>query len=115
MKITKANLPAEKLQVESFSLTKGNMEISGSFRAENNEGNSTNYSQGAFYHINNSAKGRGRETPWTNECETVGFSASRSWTGSTSAASPYTTTMGSGTAITINPANITIKAWKRLT
>lgn len=42
------------------------------------------------------------------------FKASRSWTGSTSSASSYTTAMGSGTAITINPEHITIKAWKRL-
>ena len=42
------------------------------------------------------------------------FQASKGWTGSTSSASPYTTALGSGTPITVTPAYITVRAWKRL-
>lgn len=111
VKITKANLPAEKLQVESHSMTRGTMNITGKFVASKlfdgeavtsgalyNAGGSSNM---AIHGENSGSRG-------------IGFDASRSWAGSTSAASPYTTTMGSGTALTINPAHITLKAWKRL-
>ena len=108
--ITKANLPTDKLQVESFSLTRGTMEITGSFRGSGNYSGVTgtgafasstndgiNVSSGAEYHT-----------------FTAKLVASRSWTGSTSSASPYTSAMGNGTPLTINPEHITIKAWKRL-
>ena len=42
------------------------------------------------------------------------FQASKSWTGATSNASPYTNPLGSGTALNIQPAYITLKFWKRL-
>ena len=42
------------------------------------------------------------------------FTASKSWTGSTSSASPYTTALGNSTPLTIEPSYITLKFWKRL-
>ena len=46
--------------------------------------------------------------------KSAGYDASRAWTGATSNASPYTQALGSGTPLIINPAYITIRAWKRL-
>lgn len=108
--ISKANLPADKLQVESFSLTRGTMDITGTFATRGFENTNTKvtgafYKKGAYDHAAG-AGGTGME---------FGFQASRSWTGSTSSASPYTSAMGNGTPISINPEHITIKAWKRLT
>ena len=108
--IAKTNLPAEKLQVESFSLTRGTMDITGTFATRGFENLNTKvtgafYKKGAYDHAAG-ASGTGME---------FGFQASRSWTGSTSSASPYTSAMGNGTPLTINPEHITIKAWKRLT
>ena len=45
----------------------------------------------------------------------LSFSASRTWSGSTSSASPYTQALGNGTALSIQPNYITLKFWKRLT
>lgn len=113
IKIAKANLPTDKLQVESFNLTRGTMDITGTSTGVYGEPDQTVIiDSGAFYRINN---GQTKTTPagW-EKLGTFGFQASRSWTGSTSSASPYTSAMGSGTAISINPEHITVKAWKRL-
>ena len=111
-KIEKVNLPAQKLQLDSFSLTRGTMEIKGSIPIDEYLMRS-HEPAGAFYkemtttvNQRNSNEARGNIV--------VKFQASRSWTGSTSLASPYTTNMGSGTAITINPTYITVRTWKRL-
>ncbi|MCF2626271.1 hypothetical protein I6E17_08910 [Fusobacterium perfoetens] len=71
------------------------------------------YTSGAF---------RALRTGWVGDLgagaviggEKIEFQASRSWTGSTNSASPYTAQMGSGTPLSINPEHITVKAWKRL-
>ena len=110
--IQKANLPSVKLQVESFSLTRGTMNITGGFNApELTDGGNT--AIGAFIAGGMSAQSTpdahrdGSQTGFT-------FDASKSWVGNTSSANPYTTNMGSGTAITINPTYITVRTWKRL-
>ena len=108
--ILKSNLPAEKLQVESFSLTRGSMNITGKYSFYSQRGGQ--YS-GAFYpdaYKNPSANGGYNEGNHSG----LGLDASRSWTGSTSSATPYTNNMGNGTPISINPEHITVKAWKRL-
>ena len=107
IKLSKANLPAEKLQVESHSMTRGSMNITGTITTDgqNNAGIT-----GAFY-VNGSSHSANGDSSGGYK---VYFDASRSWSGSTSSASPYTTAMGSGTPISINPEHITVKAWKRL-
>ena len=116
IKISKANLPTDKLQVESHSMTRGSMDISGYFRTgarkydsvgDNTGGAFALASNGAIVHVY-----KGGINSYTHS--DFNFYASRSWTGSTSSASPYTTAMGSGTPISINPEHITLRAWKRL-
>lgn len=109
--ISKANLPTDKLQVESFSLTRGTMDITGQFAPSQWPGKEA--TEGAFYR---KAEGGQAIHPGIQYDGVLnGFQASRSWTGSTSSASPYTTAMGDGTPISINPEHITVRAWKRLT
>lgn len=111
IKIAKANLPTDKLQVESHSMTRGTMNITGKYSFYTQRGGQ--YS-GAFYpdaYRNPSSNGDYNEQNHSG----LGLDASRSWSGSTSSASPYTKAMGSGTPITVNPEHITVKAWKRLT
>lgn len=111
--IAKTNLPSTKLQIESFSLTRGTMNITGSHGGHAfKTGSPTSSAQGCFVGSSEGLGGAGQDG-------NVGvyrtyFDASRSWTGSTSSASPYTVQMGSGTPISINPEYITIRAWKRL-
>ena len=113
--IQKANLPAIKVQLDNFSLTRGTMNITGEFYTMyENDTRIENYSTGAF---KSSASTKLRtepsEAPGPN-CILNNFDASRSWTGNTGTASPYTQNLGNGTAITVNPTYITIRAWKRL-
>ena len=108
--IAKTNLPSTKLQIESFSLTRGTMNITGNFYGSDGIFPSAKYS-GAFYPSGN---GRSLQNASSSYPSGFNFDASRSWTGSTSSASPYTAQMGSGTPISINPEYITIRAWKRL-
>lgn len=113
--IQKANLPAIKVQLDNFSLTRGTMNITGEFYTMYEyDTRIENYSTGAF---KSSASTKLRtepsEAPGPN-CILNNFDASRSWTGNTGTASPYTQNLGNGTAITVNPTYITIRAWKRL-
>lgn len=112
IKIAKANLPTDKLQVESHSHTRGNMDITGT---GNMDGVYQESMTGAFYIYKTSARRTQGTTTDNNGGKITGFQASKNWTGSTSSASPYTTAMGSGTPLTINPEHVTIRAWKRLT
>ena len=111
IKIAKSNLPTDKLQVESHSMTRGSMEITGKTGLGGGSG-LPNFLSGVFYaDLGN----RATALVGTSDSQYPAlFQASRNWTGSTSSASPYTTAMGSGTPISINPEHITVKAWKRL-
>lgn len=91
------------------------MNITGSFHIpdRNNAFNNANAYSGAF---SPSSKTVTLFAPSTDrDSRKIEFDASKSWTGESSESSPYTTNMGSGTAITINPEHITVKVWKRLT
>ncbi len=105
--ISKANLPAVKVQLESFQLGKGTQEITGSFGYSGF--GLFDYANGAFY-----KSGSGTSFSSTGYGYNIGFKASNSWTGMSTSATPYTQNLGSGTAISINPTYITIRAWKRL-
>ena len=93
-------------------MTRGSMDISGYFRTgarkydavgDNTGGAFALASNGAIVHVY-----QGGINGYTHS--DFNFYASRSWTGSTSSASPYTTAMGSGTPISINPEHITLRA-----
>ncbi|YCU95995.1 hypothetical protein ABF214_04535 [Fusobacterium sp. THCT1E1] len=105
--LTKANLPATKLQLDSFSLGRGTMEITGAFDGVNNQ---YGYANGAFYKGGSSA-GAGSGGGDTG----VQFQASRSWTGMSTSAAPFTTNMGDGTPFNNMPPYLVCNVWKRLT
>ena len=110
--ITQANLPNIKLQVDSFSLGRGTQEITGEF----SEGGSLSigtagYSNGALY---SKTLLRGGYKGDSSGRYSIGFQASRSWTGMSTSASPYTSSLGSGTPLDITPAYYTVHIWKRL-
>ena len=110
--IQKANLPNVKIQVESFNLTRGTMEITGNYRSNWAWLGSHTYS-GAFSKVSTrQASGSGHDNVYVDG--NFDFTASKSWTGSTSSASPYTTALGNSTPLTIEPSYITLKFWKRL-
>lgn len=110
--IQKANLPAVKVQLDSFSLTRGTMNITGAI-SSSGTGASFESPSGAFYG-NSKSYGVTAYGSYYNLIKRLEFSANRNWTGSTGTATPYTQNLGSGTAITVNPTYITIRAWKRL-
>lgn len=110
IKLSKANLPAEKLQVDSFSLGKGTQEITGDIQglahgAITGAGASGAFSQYSSEGVGNAVGG--------GSLNGFSFKASRTWSGISTSASPYTSNLGSGTPLTINPVHITLKAWKR--
>lgn len=107
--ITQANLPAVKIQLDSFSLSRGTMEITGNLSALTDRRGT---SLGAFSYGSATgggfAGGSGREYY-------IDFKASRSWTGTTNTAQPQTVNLGSGQALDITPAYYTVHMWLRLT
>ena len=108
--IAQTNLPNIKLTVNSFSLSRGTQNITGSFGAMANY----NYSSsGAF-----TRGGQNQDTSGTgNAANGVRFylDASKAWTGSTNSVSPQTSALGSGSALDITPSYYTVHMWLRLT
>ena len=93
--ITKANLPAVKVQLESFSVT--------------TQPHKHNIDTGAGSGVSGTKVSSYRSGGTTILTTLEGGGAN------TGTASPYTQNLGSGTPISINPTYITIRAWKRLT
>lgn len=107
--ITQANLPAVKIQLDSFSLSRGTMEITGDFYTSNY----IKYAgSGAFYTKQTGLSGHGGDS---GSGYKIGFQASRSWTGTTNTAQPQTVNLGNGQALDITPAYYTVHMWLRLT
>ena len=112
--LTKANLPAEKLQLDSFSLGPGTQEITGRFAGEfGTYGTANNIIQGAFYPAtgefsSGNAGGGGSADRY------VYFQASRTWTGMSTSAAPYTANMGDSTPFNNMPPYLAVNIWKRL-
>lgn len=97
IKLSKANLPAEKLQVDSFSLTTQTHKhpIYGGEGSNGINGFVADYLQS-------------RSSTGKKICDAQSGGGTNTGT-----ASPYTANLGSGTPLTINPAHIILKAWKR--
>ena len=101
-------LPRHRFQVDSFSLGRGSMNITGSLGSPTKEGG--NVATGAFVvsstgSTGRSAGGGGGHVAWN-------FDASRAWTGTTTSASPYTNYVGNGEAINIMNPYLAINIWK---
>ena len=94
--IAKANLPNVKLKVDTFSLT-----TQPHTHSYTDWRGSTVYRDGQYY-----------SAARFHDASTNTSSAGGQNTGT---ASPSTETLGSGTALTIQPSYITLKFWKRLT
>jgi hypothetical protein len=116
--IAQANLPNIKLSVNSFSLSRGTMDITGSVGMQNDIGLITSGGEdtlptGAF------TKGTRRSNRINGYSGTgtydIKLEASRNWTGTTSSASPQTSELGSGQALDITPSYYTCHMWLRLT
>ena len=96
--IQKANLPAVKIQIDSHSHTQPahKHRIPASTGYSNSPGGWSNHDV----------------TRVDNEHNVFSIEAGGE---NTSSSAPYTQNLGSGTAISISPTYITIRAWKRLT
>ena len=113
VKLSKANLPNVKLKVDSFSFSRGTMNITGDFDMRGSEpldGGDT--SNGALYQA-------GTKSGWarghlTGTQVKLGFDASKNWTGVSTSASPMTENMGNGSEINIIPPYLAVNIWKRL-
>lgn len=97
--ISKANLPNIKLKVDSFSLTTSAHTHSLTLR--------TRYGSGGY----------NKNPGWSGTDGDLGATTANTTSAggqNTGTASPSTESLGSGTALTIQPAYITLKFWKRL-
>ena len=108
--IAQANLPNVKLTVNSFSLSRGTQNITGTLATRGFE-NFYTETTGAFYKFGSYDRGSGADQPGVK----FGFDASRSWTGSTNSVAPQTSALGSGSALDVTPAYYTCHMWLRLT
>ena len=109
--ISKANLPNVKLQVDSFSLGRGTQEITGQIDYDRTPVKAASGAFVASYNGQNVV--HSGTDPYKYYDRTV-FTASRTWTGMSTSASPYTSSLGSGTPLDITPAYYTVHVWKRL-
>lgn len=110
VKLIGDNLPATKVQLDSFSLSRGTMEITGKLGTNLTYGSSEK-SSGAFQDLKQvvSLTGGQQGIAWFGD-----FNASRTWTGTTNTAQPQTVNLGKGTAFSIMPPYLTVNIWKRL-
>lgn len=102
-------LPRHRLQVDSFNLGRGTMNITGSLGNPTTEGG--NYGNGAFTASYSSG---GRSAGSGGGSVSFSFDASKAWTGTTTSASPYTNYIGNGEAINIMNPYLAINIWKRI-
>lgn len=99
--IAKANLPNIKLKVDSFSVTTSDHTHTFQIRMDADEGGG-----GPYY--GTPGNGHYGSVKTSNPTSSAGG-------GNTGTASPSTENLGSGAALSIQPAYITLKFWKRLT
>lgn len=113
--IAQANLPNVKLTVNSFSLSRGTMDITGAVKTTTDFGvvRGPGSCTGAFAKTG-SYSNRPEGASGTGSTD-FDFQASRSWTGSTNSVAPQTSALGSGSALDITPSYYTCHMWLRLT
>lgn len=111
--IAQANLPNVKLTVNSFSLSRGTMNITAQFYGGNYLGGS--YVTGATKQLSSTGANWGGGGSGNVINYLASFTASNSWTGSTNSVSPQTSALGSGSALDVTPAYYTCHMWLRLT
>ena len=104
--------------VGNHTHTRGNMEIVGTFTNEASPGGTTGQSSitGAFYATSDGSRKHLSVNDLDNGNYTYRFSASRSWSGSTSSNGGHTHTIGntgSGLPLNIMPPYTTVYAWRR--
>ncbi|WP_462424440.1 phage baseplate protein [Fusobacterium ulcerans] len=109
--ITQANLPNVKLKVDSFNLGRGTQEITGQIDYDRTPVKSASGAFAATYNGENVVHSGTDDYRYYDR--TV-FTASRTWTGMSTSASPYTSALGSGTPLDITPSFYTVHIWKRL-
>ena len=107
--IAQANLPNVKLTVNSFSLSRGTQNITGS---NGSIGYQSITPSGAY--VKNTTR-IGYINGESNGVVYINFDASKSWTGSTNSVAPQTSALGSGSALDVTPAYYTCHMWLRLT
>lgn len=101
--LTKDNLPNTKVSIDTFSVT-----VSPHYH---NEGHACwEDDPNAF---GKDSTGGAGSLPFRETTKTLRYRTSTAGGGSTSTASPQTSALGKGTAITIQPEFITLKFWKR--
>ena len=113
--IAQANLPNVKLTVNSFSLSRGTMDITGAVKTTTDFGvvRGPGSCTGAFAKTG-SYSNRPEGASGTGSTD-FDFQASRSWTGSTNSVAPQISALGSGSALDITPSYYTCHMWLRLT
>jgi hypothetical protein len=109
--IVQANLPNIKLAVDSFSLSRGTQNITGS--ADTWTYQSETISSGALYFSGTGKRNYNVNGGWSGT--SLKLDASKTWTGSTNSVSPQTSALGSGRALDITPSYYTCHMWLRLT
>ena len=107
--IAQANLPNVKLTVNSFSLSRGTQNITGS---NGSIGYQSITPSGAY--VKNTTR-IGYINGESNGVVYINFDASKSWTGSTNSVAPQTSALGSGSALDVTTAYYTCHMWLRLT
>lgn len=115
--ITQANLPNIKLAVNSFSLSKGSMDITGSFesRGRNTRDDNVAYEVDGAFSCQKTKTGQYFWNSTDNDpVYKYSFQASKAWTGSTNSVSPQTNSLGSGQAFDITPSYYTCHMWLRI-
>ena len=115
LSIAKANLPNIKLKVAQFSISGIEHEhfIANTSTVNGNVA-ATSLTSATYLARYNGHSGYERYILTGNSTVATVGKTSKSGNGSSSA-SPYTEALGSGTALSIQPAYITLKFWKRLT
>lgn len=111
--ITQANLPNVKLTVSSFSLSRGTMDITGTFKGAGKE-TSLQSGTGAITPSGGTRLTTAGHNASTNSLGFT-FTASKAWTGSTNSVAPQTSALGSGSALDVTPSYYTCHMWLRLT
>ena len=112
-------MPNVKLSVNSFSLSRGTQDITGSMKiiGSNNSGFWTDTSSlnQVIYPSNAGTRAGFGAGGSSSNYDHISFQASRNWTGSTNSVSPQTSALGSGSALDVTPAYYTVHMWLRLT